>query len=214
MKKPAASSEHKTETVQALSSSLTASLTAPPPEMMLMFPQEFHQQTAALRDLSFGLGAGMMPMFDSGMFIPPPPGFAASSPVVAKTRGRGRRGRGRLRGRGVMAAEGVEKGVAMGGVRRGGRGRGGRGSRSRAAEMMKTLTEKYLQVCDVCCREWLCECTSDLLSLTFMMWGYSIWWRSLALPHLTQNLPFSCILRFIFVPEFSDLFLFQNFVSI
>ena len=146
MKKPAASSEHKTETVQSLSSSLTASLTAPPPEMMLMFPQEFHQQTAALRDLSFGLGAGMMPMFDSGMFIPPPPGFAASSPIVAKTRGRGRRGRGRLRGRGVMATEGVEKGVAMGGVRRGGRGRGGRGSRSRAAEMMKTLTEKYLQV--------------------------------------------------------------------
>ena len=141
MKKPATSSvpKQKIESVHSLSSSLTA----PPPEMMLMFPQEFHQQ-AALRDLSFGLGGAPMmpPMFDgvSGMFIPPP-AYAATSPV-AKGRGRGRRGRGRLRGRGVTG--GVEKGVAMGGVRRG--GRGGRGSRSRAAEMMKTLTEKYLLV--------------------------------------------------------------------
>ena len=176
-----------------------------------MFPQEFHQQTAALRDLSFGLGAGMMPMFDSGMFIPPPPGFAASSPIVAKTRGRGRRGRGRLRGRGVMAAEGVEKGVAMGGVRRGGRGRGGRGSRSRAAEMMKTLTEKYLQV-------------GSVVVMVVSVYLGSRPVKSLVpdvrLQHLVAisrppawdtNLPFSCILPFYFC--YRILFNFKNLTS-
>ena len=144
MKKPAPSSLPET----ARSSFITSSLSAPPPEMMLLFPPEFHQQTATLHDLSFGMGnATMMPMFDSvsGMFVPPRT-IAATSSVVTG-RGRGRRGRGRGRGRGVTGC--VEKGTSntRGGMRSRARGRGGgRGLRSKAAGAIKTLTEKYLQV--------------------------------------------------------------------